>query len=88
MSATEVTSWQAWLRRNPQGLRWQNWVQASFMRQLAMVANSGSTKGLPKIRDYLWQPPEPLMATRLKAEARAKREKSEGTGKRRKAKKP
>lgn len=69
MSAEEVTSWEAWLRRNPRGFHWENWVQANLQRAIMATVLGKNT---PKLRDLLWKPSEALYITRARAEAQAK----------------
>jgi hypothetical protein len=34
MSAEEFADWQGYLRRHPRGFHWDNWVQASIVREI------------------------------------------------------
>jgi hypothetical protein len=70
MSAAETASWEAWLHRNPRGIRWDNWVQANIHRAIMVAGRSGDSKGVPKLDAFLYKPPEPVIVRRLKAEAR------------------
>lgn len=74
MSAEEAISWQAWLRRNPRGLRWDNWVQANLHRAIMAAGLGGNYKGVPKLAQFLYKPPEPMLASRLREEARERKQ--------------
>lgn len=76
MSAQEFVSWQAYLRQHPAGLRWQNWTQAKIRQDLYRLAPRAKGSKLPTLDKFLWKPPEPLIVSRLKAEAKAKRRSS------------
>ena len=73
MSAEEFVSWQAWLRRNPRGFHWDNWVQATLARELNRLLPRGKRDRMPKLEEFLYKPPEPLMVGRARAEAKRKK---------------
>lgn len=75
MSAQEFVSWQAYLRRHPHGFGWQNWIQAHLAREINRLLPRDKKKGdkLPPLDHFLWKPPEPLLATRLKKQAKRKK---------------
>ena len=66
-------SWQAYLHRNPRGVRWDNWVQGTMHRAIMIAGRGGNSKGVPKLDAFLYKPPEPLISRRLKAEARSRK---------------
>jgi sarcosine oxidase delta subunit len=75
MSAEEFSSWQAYLHRNPRGLKWDNWVQANIHRAIMVAGRAGSAKNVPKLDAFLYKPPEPLIAKRLRAESKRRKSK-------------
>jgi hypothetical protein len=74
MSAEEATNWKAWLRRNPQGLRWWNWVQASVTQMIDSTKPRAKGEKLPRFSTYLYKPPPPLEADRLDRQAARRQE--------------
>lgn len=71
MPAEEVASWKAFLRRNPRGFEWDNWVQATLHRAMVISGRNGSEEGVARFDKFLWRRPVPLEVERLKADAKA-----------------
>jgi hypothetical protein len=76
MSMEEFVMWQAWLRRNPRGFKWENWVQASLAREIHRTIPRAKGSKMPKLDAFLFRASEPLFVERLKREARAKPKKA------------
>lgn len=72
MSADEVVSWKAYLRRRPRGFHWDNWAQASIVRMIDSTKPRQRNDKLPKFDDYLFKAPKPLYIARLEREGRAR----------------
>lgn len=72
MSAEEAASWEAWMRLNPSGFDWENLRHAMLLRSIVIAGRNGSSKDVPDLDVFKWKPPEPLLATRLRAEAKAR----------------
>jgi hypothetical protein len=76
MTQDEFVTWCAWLRRNPQGFHWQNWVQAHLAREVNRLIPRKKSDRMPKLDEFLYRPPLPITAERQRNEARAKRKKA------------
>lgn len=70
MSVEEFVTWQAFLRRHPRGLRWDNWAQATLAREINLTQPRTKGARVPKLDLFVWKPPEPLFVTREKDRAR------------------
>lgn len=77
MSAEEFVLWQAYLRRHPSGFHWENWMQAHLVREVNRLLPRKRGDKMPKLDAFLWNPPPPLIAERLRREARTKRRKED-----------
>lgn len=70
MSWEEFVMWQAFLRRHPRGLQWDNFVQARLAQQIDALLPRRKGDKPPKFKEFAWKPPEPLFV--LRAEERAR----------------
>lgn len=75
MSMDEFVTWQAFLRRHPRGLRWDNWAQASLAQLVDATRPRKPGTTLPKFDAYVWKPPEPLFVAAEKDKARKRKKK-------------
>lgn len=75
MSMDEFVMWQAFLRRHPRGLAWENWVQANLAQLIDALRQRQPGTTLPKLDAFVWKAPEPLFVATEKENARKNREK-------------
>jgi hypothetical protein len=75
MSAEEFVDWQGYLRRHPRGFNWDNWVQASIVREIHKSLEHRKGYRIPGLKDFLYRPPTPLFDIRERAAAEKKRRK-------------
>ena len=71
MPYDEFVMWQAFLRRHPRGLAWENWVQARLAQQVDALLPRVKGNKPHKFKDFVWKPPAPLHVLRREAEADA-----------------
>lgn len=73
MTQEEFISWQAFLRRHPRGLAWDNWAQANITRHIdAMLPRPKGSK-LPAFEKFAWKAPEPLFVASEKEKAKRRK---------------
>lgn len=75
MPMEEFVMWQAYLRRYPRGLAWDNWVQATLAQRIDSLLPRPNGSRMPAFDKFVWKPPEPLFIATEKA--RAKRRKKQ-----------
>lgn len=76
MSHEEFFSWQAFLRRYPRGLAWENWAQANLARHIDALQPRPKGAKLPAFEKFVWKAPEPLFVGREKENAKRRKKRN------------